>query len=144
MTENALEIPLGGINGAGRFAKVSPGDYERLMRHSWYYRDGYALTKIQGKEKRMHRIVLDVDDPDVIVDHKDRDRLNNTRENLRAYTLIQNANNRVDNVFIDCFGESKTIAQWSRDPRCQVSYNVLRARIYKGIEPWCAILAGDL
>lgn len=89
----------------------------------------------------MHRFIMDVTDPDLIVDHKDRNRLNNTRENLRVINYIENANNRTDNVFIECFGESKTIADWSRDPRCVVTYDALRARFRKGIEPWAAILA---
>lgn len=136
-----LEIKLNGINGAGKYAIVSPEDYPMVARHSWYYREGYALAKIDSKEIRMHRYIMDVRDPDLIVDHKDRNRLNNTRENLRVFSYIQNANNRNDNVFIECFGESKTIAEWSRDPRCVVSYDVLRGRLDRGIETWAAILA---
>lgn len=136
-----LQIELQGVNGAGKYALVSPEDYPAVMRHSWYYRDGYALAKINSKEIRMHRYIMDIKDPDLIVDHKDRNRLNNTRENLRIMDYLQNANNRSDNVFIECFGESKTIAEWSRDPRCVVSYEILRSRIYKGAEIWAAILA---
>jgi len=136
-----LQIELQGVNGAGKYALVSPEDYPTVMRHSWYYRDGYALAKINSKEIRMHRYIMDIKDPDLIVDHKDRNRLNNTRENLRIMDYLQNANNRSDNVFIECFGESKTIAEWSRDPRCVVSYEILRSRIYKGVEIWAAILA---
>lgn len=136
-----LQIKLNGINGAGKYALVSPEDYPRLVRFSWYYREGYALAKIDSHEIRMHRYIMDVHDPDMIVDHKDRNRLNNTRENLRVINYLENANNRTDNVFIDCFGETKTIAEWSRDPRCMVSYDTLRARIRKGIEVWAAILA---
>lgn len=136
-----LEIRLNGANAGGKFAKVSTQDYESVKRHSWYYREGYALTKIHGKEIRMHRFVMNVTDPNLIVDHKDRDRLNNTRENLRVVTLLQNANNRTDNVFIECFGESKTISEWSRDERCVVSYDVLRGRLRRGVPAWAAILA---
>lgn len=136
-----LEIKLNGINGAGKYAIVSPEDYPAVARHSWYYREGYALAKINSKEVRMHRYIMDVQDPDLIVDHKDRNRLNNTRENLRVIDYLQNANNRTDNVFIKCFGESKTIAEWSRDSRCVVGYDVLRSRINKGVEIWAAILA---
>ena len=136
-----LEIKLNGVNAAGKFAKVSNSDYEMVMRHSWYYRDGYALAKIRGREVRMHRYILDVRDPMMIVDHIDRDRLNNTRENLRIVTYLQNANNREDNVFLECFGEKKTISEWSRDERCLVSYDVLRGRLNRGIAPWASILA---
>ena len=136
-----LEIKLNGLNGIGKYAIVSPEDYPMIARHSWYYREGYALAKIGNKEIRMHRYIMDVRDPDLIVDHIDRNRLNNTRENLRVINYLENANNRNDNVFIECFGESKTIADWSRDSRCEVNYDVLRSRIYKGMEPWAAILA---
>jgi len=136
-----LEIKLNGLNGAGKYAKVSPEDYVMVSRHSWYYREGYALAKIGSKEVRMHRYIMNVKDPDIAVDHIDRDRLNNTRENLRLLNYIENANNRVDNVFIECFGENKTISEWSRDERCKVGYNTLRARLRRGIVPWASILA---
>ena len=45
-----LEIKLNGVIGAGKFAKVDNRDYELVSRYNWYYRDGYALTKIKKKE----------------------------------------------------------------------------------------------
>ena len=89
----------------------------------------------------MHRYIMNEKDPEVIIDHKNRDRLDNRRTNLRRYNLIQNANNRTDNVFIEAFGEKKTISQWSRDSRCRVSYDRLRRRLENGIPAWAAILA---
>ena len=142
-----MEIRIKGVAGAGKFAIVSPEDYPELVRYSWYYRDGYALAKIAGKEVRMHRHIMrhelasHPDSRDLVVDHKDRNRLNNQRDNLRVFDPLQNANNRSDNVRIECFGESKTIAEWSRDPRYEVSYSVLRGRLRRGIETWAAILA---
>lgn len=135
-----MQIKLNGVVGAGKYAIVDPDDYPRLMRHSWYFREGYALSKINNKETRMHRLIMNESNPDIVIDHKNRNRLDNRKSNLRTYTLVENANNREDNVFIECFGESKTIAEWSRDDRCLVSYAVLRSRIYRGIEPWAAIL----
>lgn len=140
---NYLEIPLGGVNGAGKFAKISAKDYELVARHSWYYRDGYALSKIGKKEVRMHRFILNETDPDRIVDHKNRNRLDNRRVNLRVYTPKQNANNRETSRFVVAFGEKKTIAQWADDPRCGCSYNVLRKRLDKAILPELAILADE-
>lgn len=135
------QIMLTGMIGAGKYAIVDEEDYPRLVSHSWYYKEGYALAKINGKETRMHRLVMQEDDPQKIVDHKNRNRLDNRRSNLRVYTPEQNANNRETNVFIECFGETKTIAQWARDDRCLVNYNVLRKRIYEGVEIWASILA---
>jgi hypothetical protein len=136
-----MQVLINGVVGAGKFALVDPADYPLVARHSWHYREGYAITKIDGKEVRMHRFIMNETDPEVIIDHKDRNRLNNTRKNLRKYNRVQNANNRSDNVKIECFGETNTIAEWSRHPMCQVSYNVLRSRIYNGVPTWAAILA---
>lgn len=43
---------------------------------------------------------------------------------------VQNNNSR-KNCLVGAFGEKKTIAEWSRDARCQVDYNVLYERITK-------------
>lgn len=139
-----IEIPLGGRNGAGYFAKVSPEDYPTIAKHSWYYRNGYALTEIKKKEVRMHRFILEVVDPEVIVDHKNRNRLDNRRSNLRCFTPSQNSRNRETNRLITAFGETKCIADWADDPRCGVSYNILAGRLKKGIDPDIAILAHKL
>jgi len=136
-----LQIGLSGQAGRNKFAKVSKQDYELLMRYTWNYRDGYALTKINRKEVRMHRLVLGVTDPEILVDHKDRDRLNNQRGNLREFTHTQNSNNRSSSRFITAFGENKTVGEWAADPRCGCSYNVLIKRLDRDIQPECAILA---
>lgn len=141
-----LQVPLGGVNGAGKFAKVDIDDYELVSHYSWYFRDGYALSKIAGKEVRMHRFILNETDPDRLVDHKNRNRLDNRRDNLRVYTPKQNANNRETSRHITAFGECQTIAEWVDDPRCGCTYNVLRHRLNKEIWPEVAILAyeGDI
>lgn len=135
-----MQVPLNN----GMFAFVDPEDYTLVSRYRWRYEDGYAITKINKKEVRMHRLIMNETDPNIIIDHKDQNRLNNTRSNLRRFNWTQNANNRKDNVKIKCFGEEKTIAEWSRDPRCLVSYSILRCRIYKGVPVWAAILAPEL
>lgn len=138
---NHMLIRIGGLSGG--MAKVDPSDYERLTRHSWYCRDGYALTTVNGSEKRMHRMVLGVTDPLVIVDHRNGDRLDNRRANLRPFTPTQNANNRKDNLNLTVWGETKTLAEWCRDPRCGASYDVVRGRLRKGIPAYLALLAAE-
>jgi hypothetical protein len=140
---NFLQIPLTGISGAGRLVKVSPADFPALSRYNWYYKDGYAITTMYDKEVRMHRFILNETREDYVVDHIDGDRLNNTRENLRSFTLKQNANNRIDNRRVTAFGEQKTVAEWADDPRCQVKYDVLLGRLRKEVWPEYAILAPE-
>lgn len=87
------EIPL----TQGKVALVDDNDYENLCQWNWFAhkRNGiwYAARFNGRKQIHMHRIILDVPD-DVLVDHKDRDGLNNQRSNLRPATLHQNAFNK--------------------------------------------------
>lgn len=59
--------------------------------------------------------------------------------NCRWITPIQNANNTRLNVRISAFGETKTLSEWSRDPRCRATYQTLAYRIRAGWEPKRAI-----
>ena len=70
-----LQVPMGGVKGAGKFAKVDTADYSLVSRYSWYYRDGYAGSKINRREVRMHRMILNETDPERLVDHINRNRL---------------------------------------------------------------------
>ena len=141
MTEkNYFEIYLGGVAGAGKFAKVSPEDYTLLMRHKWHLnKNGYAITKVKGRHKAMHRMVTGTVSPYTFVDHLDQDRLNNMRGNLREMTPKENANNMKSNVKIEAFGEEKNIAEWVDDERCKVSYAAFYNRLNKGIDPEAAM-----
>jgi len=135
-----LEIPIGGINGAGKFAMVNVGDFVWLSRYSWHLnKNGYAVTKINGRHKLMHRMVAEVTDPYMFVAHIDNDRLNNDRKNLRTSTPKETANNMKSNVKIAAFGEEKNISQWVEDERCEVSYAAFYNRLNKGIDPELAM-----
>jgi len=82
----------------GGYALVDDADFDFL--NQWLWRkssNGYAIRTIEidGKSyvRRMHRIVADAPDG-VIVDHKNRNRLDNQRLNLRHSNSRQNAINR--------------------------------------------------
>jgi hypothetical protein len=138
-----MEVWLSGDKGAGLAAQVDPVDYNRVIAYSWYLRDGYAVSLINGRYVKLHRFVMMENDPSVVIDHINRDRLDCRSENLRRITAAENANNRVDNVLVTAFGESQTIAEWSRDPRCGCSYHTLQKRIYRGLNAELSILAAE-
>lgn len=129
------------------FALVDDEDYDLLTAKgwTWHERDGYAVTKVKQNGRRrqysMHRYVMQENNPYVIIDHKDRNRMNNQKANLIRSNQKENSNNRCTNVFIEAFGEKKTLAQWCDDDRCAVSYQILRYRIQTGVPPELAILA---
>lgn len=50
-------------------------------------------------------------------------------DNCRFATMLEQANNKRGNRLVSAFGETKTIADWSRDSRCLVSYDMLRTRV---------------
>ena len=76
---------------------VDDQDYEFLNKFNWFVSVNnrrstcYAATKIVSKMRYMHRILLN--DPDSLVDHIDRNGLNNQRNNLRLASPSLNGQN---------------------------------------------------
>lgn len=64
-----------------------------------------------------------------------------TPENCRFVTRKVNQRNKRTNRRITAFGETKTLAEWAEDPRCQVSPSSLSWRISSGWPPEAAISA---
>lgn len=94
------EIPL----NHGRVALVDDADYELLMLWKWYAIKGkgtyYATRGVwDGQNKKqshvlMAREIMGATDPSVLVDHRDRNGLNNQRNNLRLCSVHQNNCNK--------------------------------------------------
>lgn len=85
----------------GKVAVVDDCDFETLSQFNWFamrnnrhWCAGRNAPKKDGKRGTiyMHRQIMGF--PDLEVDHKDRDGLNNLRSNLRLATDLQQAANR--------------------------------------------------
>jgi hypothetical protein len=95
----------------GKFAMVDDVWFDWLVEWKWNaIKDGnnwYAgkNLKVNGKWFlfKMHRVILGVTDPKIVVDHKDRNGLNNQLSNIRPCTTSMNGINRRS------FGKSKFI-----------------------------------
>lgn len=90
----------------GRFeVLVDDSDYERVKNINWFIHRGpkrrtqYAIRWVKNRENRspinqpMHRFLLDPP-KGMVVDHIDRNGLNNQRSNLRVCTNEKNILNR--------------------------------------------------
>lgn len=88
-------IPL----GDGIYAYVDAADFEWLSQWTWTLSGGYAIRREEDAHGRklkrifMHREIMKTPEG-MIVDHKNRNKLDNTRDNLRNCTHTENALNR--------------------------------------------------
>jgi hypothetical protein len=78
-------------------AIVDDEDYEWLIQFNWHIKKadpkrntGYALGIVNGKNSRMHRVIMGATDPKVQVDHINGNGLDNRRCNLRLASNSQN------------------------------------------------------
>jgi hypothetical protein len=82
------------VDAKHRYAIVDPQDYEKLAGLNWLLNEYSNLSRYAVKMEgnnivRMHRIIMNAP-AGTIVDHRDRNGLNNTRKNLRFATRTQN------------------------------------------------------
>jgi len=86
----------------GKFAIVDADDYHRLVNYEWRCSmdgDSFYAFRRQGRKARkilMHRQIMRAP-KGLVVDHIDRNGLNNRKSNLRLCTPAQNARNRGPN-----------------------------------------------
>lgn len=81
----------------GQIALVDDEDYELVSKYNWGMQSGgyaRAVKYKQGKQITylMHRLVMGF--PDYEIDHKDHNKLNNCRSNLRLSNKATNSMNR--------------------------------------------------
>lgn len=85
-----VSIPL---RSSDKQAFIDDDDFEKVSKYKWSITsDGYARTTNDPRTS-MHRIVMDAKKGQA-VDHINRNRLDNRRENLRFATTRENAYNK--------------------------------------------------
>lgn len=94
------QIPL----SQRKFALVDDEDFDFLNKFKWYAHKGgntyYAVIKENWFiVTRMHRLILGVENECIIIDHIDRNGLNNQKSNLRICNNSENQANRIKKRF---------------------------------------------
>jgi len=76
-------------------------DYEKINNYCWHKnKRGYIVSSTSEDEEdkkqtiRIHRIIMGVNDPNIEVDHIDRNKCNNKKYNLRLVNRRQNEVNK--------------------------------------------------
>ncbi|QKW95336.1 AP2 domain-containing protein [Ralstonia phage RPZH6] len=83
----------------GEVILVDDEDFEWLSKWRWWVeKNGYARCRVDGKNVSMHRLILGLTGPSIHADHKNGEKLDNRRDNLRACTISQNTQNRKRNA----------------------------------------------
>ena len=68
-------------------------DYDKIKEYYWSVNSqGYAISVINGKHKRLHLMILDKP-KNFVIDHINGNKLDNRRSNLRICTCKENSRN---------------------------------------------------
>ncbi len=77
-----------------KYTIVDDEDYEYLNQFNWYLHiAGYAVRSSKNKKILMHREIMLLTDPKILTDHKNRNKLDNRKNNLRVCNKKDNAGN---------------------------------------------------
>ena len=105
-------------------------DFERVVKIAWRKtKSGYFRGKYNGKTIQLQRFILNAPD-NIIVDHRNHDKSNNRKYNLRQATVSQNAMNR--KVAYTCKSGVTGVSWYSKTHQWQAYITINYQRIYLG------------
>lgn len=98
---------------------IDDEDIDIFDKYNWHISDsGYIIWRglINGKKRtiRLHRLIMHADD-DQIVDHINRNKLDNRKSNLRFVTCSENLRNTLRYENAKCYYYDNTKRRWTID-----------------------------
>lgn len=103
---DVTEIVINSSKYGRLITEISTKDLDRAkeIKGAWYvkwsksaqsfYVAGWRKSPNRHGEVKLHRWVLGVNDPKIVVDHVDKNTLNNTRKNINKVSIAENGQNR--------------------------------------------------
>ena len=79
--------------GGGFITYVDAADFDWLSQWTWYLNSGYAVRREKNRVISMHRQIMQPP-KGLVVHHKNRNKLDNTRENMENTTQAENMRDR--------------------------------------------------
>ena len=114
---------------------IDINDYSKIKKYKWRILKGrhtfYAITTLNKSPVRMHRLILNVKDRKVFVDHVDNNGLNNKKSNLRTCTDQQNKYNA--NKHALCSSSLKGVSWYKRDKKWSASITINGKKKHLGL-----------
>lgn len=96
MESNVIEFYVSSKTHGNQIVKIDAEYLPVVSKHTWHIDKQYdGLMYLRNPQKmRMHRLIMGVSDPNILVDHKDGNGLNNCVSNLRIASRGQNQFNQ--------------------------------------------------
>ncbi|QKF94198.1 HNH endonuclease [Fadolivirus algeromassiliense] len=98
LDENTIKLLI--PNNQDKCIKIDKQDYDLIKYYTCSInKQGYIRVFIGNnhKCKLLHRIIMNVDSPNILIDHINGDTMDNTRKNLRLSDCKKNAQNKSKN-----------------------------------------------
>jgi nucleoside-diphosphate-sugar epimerase len=82
-----------------RISIIDQCNFSILNKYNWQIQKGraqtyYAITKHEGRTLRMHRMIMEITNPNIFIDHVNHNGLDNRTNNLRICTINENNRNK--------------------------------------------------
>lgn len=88
------DIVIGYINNSDKTFIIDVDDYGKIKEYCWHETQDRIFTTINKKKCSLHRFILGLTSEEAVVDHINRNPLDNRKQNLRICSLADNAKNR--------------------------------------------------
>lgn len=83
-----------GITSSGDRFKFDLDDWSKVTKHSWIStKAGYFVCTYKQQNMRLHRLIMNCEDSQQVVDHINGDPSDNRKQNLRVTTQKNNSRN---------------------------------------------------